>query len=72
MSKLSVLNDAIEKLEEAEISLVKARRAFPSNSLEYDRLDSQFEVVGDALAIVKRILAHVEQEKISITPKESK
>ena len=64
MSKLSALNDAIEKLEAAEIALGNARRAFKPNSFEYDQIGGQFEVVGDAVGIVKKVLAHAEQEKL--------
>jgi hypothetical protein len=61
MSKLSVLNDAIEKLELAEIALGDARRAFPPG-IEHDMLDGQFEVIGDAVGIVKKIMDHVERD----------
>ena len=65
MSKLLVLNDAIEKLEAAENALGIARRAFTPESMEYDLLDGQFEVVGDAVGIVKEVLAHAEQDQLS-------
>jgi hypothetical protein len=65
MSKLSILNDAIEKLEAAEIALSNARRAFSPNSMEYRWLDGQFEIVGDSVGFVKKVLSHTEQEQLS-------
>lgn len=64
MSALSVLNNAIEKLEAAEVALGDARRAFAFKSFEYDMIDGQFEVVGDAVTVIKKVLAHTEQEKL--------
>lgn len=62
MSKLTVLNDAIEKLETAEIAVGNAKRAFPLQSMECDMLDREFKSVGDAVITAKRVLARVEKE----------
>jgi hypothetical protein len=59
MSKLSDLREALEKLDEAETALLKARNAFRSHPA-YSRLDGQYEVVGDAAQIVRDILGREE------------
>lgn len=63
MTQLTVLTNAIEKLETAEAALGDARCAFDAGSIENEQIAAQFEVVGDAVYIIKNILARIEQVK---------
>lgn len=63
MTQLSVLANAIEKLEAAETALGDARDAFDPDGKDYDTITNQFEVVSDAIHIIQNILSRIEQEK---------
>ncbi len=71
MSQLSVIKGIIEKLGQVEGELGAARRAFQNNRVEYDIIDSQFEVIGDAKVILERLLSRVEIEASKEWKKES-
>lgn len=60
MSKLILLRDAIEKLDQAEDALLYACRAFRFTTIEYRRLYAQYENAGDAKEIISALL---EQEE---------
>jgi hypothetical protein len=64
MSQLFYLSVAVQKLEAAEEALLDARRAFRQSRSIYDRLDAEFEVVGDAASVVKYILG--QQERLAL------
>lgn len=64
MSKLSVLREALEKLDAAETALLDACEAFANQGATrgtYTELDKQYEVVGDAATTVRDILAYEER-----------
>jgi hypothetical protein len=63
MTQLSVLANAIEKLEAAETAVGDARDAFDRDGKDYNTITNQFEVIGDAVYIIKNILSHIEQVK---------
>jgi hypothetical protein len=70
MRPLSALRDALEKLDAAETALMVARNAYRSVRLDlqpnyYQRLDEQFEVIGDAATNVRDILHHEEIKTLS-------
>ena len=58
--KLTLLRNAIIKLEEAEQALHEARMAYHRTETEYKTLDRLFEDAGDASKIVEHILAREE------------
>lgn len=70
MSHLPQLREALVKLEAAEQALLEARNTYrriredwqPGDYEIHQRLDGQFEVVGDAANIVRDILATEEKK----------
>jgi hypothetical protein len=64
MSALSVLREAISKLDDAETALLHARNAYRVAKREnwhYQTIDNEFEKIGDAKTTLEHILAQEER-----------
>lgn len=70
MSKLEALREAIVKIDEAEAALFLLKQIYrKSNDTDFDEIEKQFELVGDASSSLTELLGKLEQIKLQEMPK---
>lgn len=73
--RLTKLRTAIEKLDEAETALFLAQRAFYTekfDGFDYNIIDDQYEVVGDAKTILRDVLGRAERQALQAAQESAK